>query len=159
MRSTDILASRLTKRSVDTGVYTIPYLFALTTSFGIAFLLILFSGYESKIDHVKAKKKNPYMITVKPEKLSSPLIGTIVPLSNFQDPLFATGLVGKGIAIEPQRGKVYTPDAGVVTPLFPTNHAIGITTDQDAEVLIFIGVDTVHLNGECLPHMLNRGIR
>lgn len=130
------------------------YLFALTTSFGIAFLLILFFGYESKNDYVKAKKKNPYMMAVKPEKLSSPLIGKIVPLSNFQGPLFATEQVGKGIAIEPQRGEVYAPADGVVTSLFPTNHAIGITTDNGAEVLIFIGVDTVHLNGECFtPHV------
>ena len=132
----------------------LSYLLALTTAYAIAFVLILLFGYESENENVWDQKKNPYIMAVKPEKLYSPLIGTIIPLSRFQDPLFATGQVGKGIAIAPQRGEVYAPTDGVVTSLFPTNHAIGITTEQGAEVLIFIGVDTVHLKGECFtPHV------
>ena len=73
---------------------------------------------------------------------------SIVPLSKVSDPLFATETVGKGIAIEPDKGEVVSPVDGTVTTLFPTGHAIGITSEGGAEILIYIGIDTIHLNGQ-----------
>lgn len=68
--------------------------------------------------------------------------------------LFSTETVGKGVAIEPEVGEVLSPVNGVVTTQFPTGHAIGVTSDDGAEILIYIGVDTVKLNGKYFtPHV------
>lgn len=96
-------------------------------------------------------------ISVKNETIGSPLQGKVVSLSEIGDPLFATETVGKGIAIKPEIGKVISPVNGVITTLFPTGHAIGITTDGGAEMLIFIGVDTIKLNGEYFTTYVSQG--
>ena len=88
------------------------------------------------------------LANVKRETISSPLSGEIVPLSKITDPLFSTETVGKGIAIEPTKGEVVSPVDGMVTTLFPTEHAIGITSEDGAEILIYIGVDTINLKGQ-----------
>lgn len=74
--------------------------------------------------------------------------GTICPLSEVNDPVFSAGMAGKGIAILPEEGKVYAPIAGTVSMIFPTHHAIGLTTRDLHEVILHIGIDTVKRNGE-----------
>lgn len=74
-------------------------------------------------------------------------IGTYLPLASIKDETFSSGLMGTGFGIEPQQGIVYAPADGVVSMVFPTGHAIGITTDNGLEILIHIGIDTVNLNG------------
>lgn len=77
----------------------------------------------------------------------APLQGKCVKLSEVSDPTFGEGIIGPGVAIRPESGEVYAPADGVVSTLFPTGHAIAITTTDGAEVLIHIGLDTVKLNG------------
>ena len=74
--------------------------------------------------------------------------GEITSLSEVQDAAFASGALGKGIAINPVEGKVIAPADGTVTTFFPTGHALGITTDKGAEILIHVGMDTVQLEGK-----------
>lgn len=74
-------------------------------------------------------------------------IGTYLPLTLIKDETFSSGLMGTGFGIEPQQGIVYAPADGVISMVFPTGHAIGITTDYGLEILIHIGIDTVNLNG------------
>lgn len=81
-------------------------------------------------------------------EIASPVKGKALKLSSIQDDAFASGVLGKGAAILPEEGEVFAPADGEVTALFPTMHAIGIKTDEGAEVLIHIGLDTVQLNGE-----------
>lgn len=57
-------------------------------------------------------------------------------------------MLGKGVAIEPTNGEIVSPVNGVVSTVFPTKHAIGLTSDEGVEILIHIGMDTVALNGE-----------
>ncbi len=84
----------------------------------------------------------------KNEEIESPLNGEVIELSKISDEAFASGALGQGVAIEPSEGKLVAPASGVVSALFPTKHAIGITTDQGAKILIHIGMDTVQLKGK-----------
>ena len=80
--------------------------------------------------------------------MTSPLAGELVALEDTPDAVFASGAMGKGVAIEPSVGEVVAPADGTIRLLFPTNHAIGLATDDGAELLIHVGMDTVELNGK-----------
>ena len=81
------------------------------------------------------------------EILGAPIEGEAVVSAEISDPTFGEELLGKGIAIKPALGKVYAPVNGTVTMVFETKHAITITSEGGAEILIHIGLDTVSLNG------------
>ncbi|WP_428911076.1 glucose PTS transporter subunit IIA [Niallia sp. Krafla_26] len=115
----------------------------------LTMILVLLFGYEGKNVVKPAKTVKEFGLgPVTKETISSPLNGKIISLSAIDDPLFSSGTIGKGIAIEPTTGKVVSPVDGMVTSLFASNHAIGITSDDGAEILIFIGVNTVQLKGQ-----------
>ncbi|MFS2225726.1 PTS beta-glucoside transporter subunit IIABC [Pantoea sp. B65] len=80
--------------------------------------------------------------------ISSPIGGQLLPLDQVKDETFASGLLGKGIAIKPAQGRVVSPVNGTVSSLFRSKHAIGLAADNGAEVLIHIGIDTVKLEGQ-----------
>lgn len=79
--------------------------------------------------------------------LYAPLNGEIKPLGEVNDPTFAQGILGQGVAIVPQDGKLYSPCDGTVDSVFDTKHAIGLTSNDGVEMLIHIGLDTVSMNG------------
>lgn len=81
------------------------------------------------------------------EMLGAPIEGEAVVSSEISDPTFGMELLGKGMAIKPAVGKVYAPVNGTVGMVFETKHAISITSEGGAEILIHIGLDTVSLNG------------
>lgn len=116
----------------------------------IAMMLTMVFGYEGKHDLAVVEKTNKVfgLKNVKKEIIASPLTGRIVPLNQLADPLFSTEVVGKGIAIEPTKGAIISPVDGVVTTLFASKHAIGITSNGGAEILIYIGENTVQLKGK-----------
>ncbi|MFV8771547.1 PTS sugar transporter subunit IIA [Aerococcus urinaeequi] len=89
--------------------------------------------------------------------MASPLVGDILPLSAVADEVFASGALGKGVAIQPSEGKVLAPANGTVSVLFPTGHAVGITTDTRVELLIHIGLDTVNLDGRGYTSHVEKG--
>ncbi|HEP6277894.1 TPA: phosphoenolpyruvate--protein phosphotransferase [Burkholderia vietnamiensis] len=80
--------------------------------------------------------------------LLAPLSGPIVALADVPDPVFAGGMFGDGIGIDPLAGRLVAPCAGVVSHLARTGHAVTITSPQGAQVLLHIGIDTVELNGQ-----------
>lgn len=80
--------------------------------------------------------------------ISSPLTGTVKPLKEVDDPTFSEGILGQGIAILPEEGAVYAPFDGVVSSLFDTKHAIGLTDGLGTELLIHVGLETVNLGGK-----------
>lgn len=82
------------------------------------------------------------------EEIASPMRGELVPLDQISDAVFASGAMGQGAAVIPAEGKVYAPADGTVSMLFDTLHAIGMTTDGGAELLIHVGMDTVKLDGK-----------
>ncbi|GFI16575.1 PTS system glucose-specific EIIA component [Lachnospiraceae bacterium] len=80
--------------------------------------------------------------------ISAPVKGECIPISEVADPTFAEEILGKGIAIKPADGKITAPADGVITTVFPTGHAIGLTTPDGVEILVHVGLDTVQLKGQ-----------
>ena len=81
-------------------------------------------------------------------RLTSPLAGKLIPLSEVKDPVFGSGAMGRGAAVRDPQGKVVAPFDGEITVFFETKHAIGLKSADGVEVLIHVGMDTVKLNGE-----------
>lgn len=81
-------------------------------------------------------------------ELLSPLKGEIVNLKDVADEAFASEALGKGVAIIPSEGKLYSPVDGTIAVAFPTGHAFGLNTPIGAEILIHVGFDTVTLEGK-----------
>lgn len=82
------------------------------------------------------------------EVLLAPMTGTAIRITEVPDPVFASEAMGTGAAVRPSEGRLYAPAAGTVTVLAETGHALGMTTDAGAEVLMHIGIDTVTLEGK-----------
>ncbi len=80
--------------------------------------------------------------------LGSPAKGTLVPLAEVNDPTFAEEILGKGAAVIPTEGKIYAPADGSIGMVFDTKHAVSLTTEYGAEILVHVGLDTVELKGE-----------
>ncbi|WP_019912249.1 beta-glucoside-specific PTS transporter subunit IIABC [Paenibacillus sp. HW567] len=81
------------------------------------------------------------------EEIFSPITGEVKPLSEVNDPAFSEEIMGKGFAIQPSAGRVVSPINGTVFSLSKSGHAIGLVSDNGAEMLIHIGIDTVKLKG------------
>ena len=80
--------------------------------------------------------------------LASPLQGWVTPLSEVPDPVFAQGMMGEGLAIDPTLGELRAPCDGVVIGVPRTRHAVTLRAANGAELLIHIGLETVALGGE-----------
>lgn len=83
--------------------------------------------------------------------------GKLMPITDVKDEVFSQKILGDGYAIKPTDGKIYSPVAGTVTTVFPTKHAIGITTDNNLEILVHLGIDTVELKGEPFEVAVKQG--
>lgn len=83
---------------------------------------------------------------------SSPVSGRMIPLEEVPDPVFAGKIVGEGAGFLPDKGELVAPAAGVVSYLYPTSHAIGMTTPEGLEVLLHIGIDSSQLEA-FQPHV------
>jgi len=117
----------------------------------VAFILTLVLGFdkeEESTDKVSSTNETGKGQTGTREEIVSPVTGEVVPLSEVKDEVFSSGALGKGIAVNPTVGELYAPATGEITTVFPTGHAIGMTTDEGAEILIHIGMDTVELDGK-----------
>lgn len=80
--------------------------------------------------------------------LGAPVKGRVVSIAEVNDPTFSSGILGDGVAVIPEEGKFYAPEDAVIGMVFETLHAISMTTDYGAEILIHVGLDTVKLKGE-----------
>ena len=149
----------------------LQYLFMLTVSFALGFTFTYLFGYDdSMLDNpvevedssLADNQKNDVVEEVNErtgEQLRSPIVGEVVNLSEVNDPVFSSGVMGKGIAVKPSKGLVYAPADAEIAIAFPTGHAYGLKTDNGAEILIHIGIDTVSLNGEGFEAKVAQGDR
>ncbi|MDM5277279.1 beta-glucoside-specific PTS transporter subunit IIABC [Paenibacillus silvae] len=125
-------------------------------AFVVTFIMTLILGFEDvpedgKNQDTQEKSSSTNRVTVadvSEHVLTAPLTGEVLELSTIKDEAFASGAMGKGVAIKPEVGKLVAPADGVVSAVFPTSHAIGISTNHGAELLVHIGMNTVKLKGE-----------
>ena len=90
-------------------------------------------------------------------RLTSPLKGKLIALSEVKDTAFADGSMGRGGAVQDPEGKVYAPLTAEVSVMFPTKHAIGLHLENGADLLIHIGLDTVNLQGRYFTSHVQQG--
>ncbi|VTS17298.1 PTS system, glucose-specific II ABC component [Streptococcus porcinus] len=91
------------------------------------------------------------------EAIYSVAQGTVLPITEVKDQVFASKMMGDGFALEPTSGEIYAPVSGTITSVFPSKHALGLITDSGLEVLIHVGLDTVDLNGEPFDIQVSQG--
>ena len=65
--------------------------------------------------------------------------------------------LGEWIAVDPENGDICAPCSGTVSMIFPTGHAVGLTTEKGTEILIHVDIDTVKLNGESFEILVKQG--
>lgn len=147
------------------GPYWLPFTFAMAVAIAVPFVLTLFfrkAGILTKAEDEKLQAAQevasiPSTVADTPIQLISPLTGEAKDLSQATDPVFSSGVMGKGIVIDPSEGKLFAPVDGEVSVLFPTFHAIGITTSTGIELLMHIGMDTVGLEGKGFTAHVKQG--
>ncbi|QUL53246.1 beta-glucoside-specific PTS transporter subunit IIABC [Paenibacillus tritici] len=161
------------------NIFSIPveqpmsiFIISMVVSLGTGLLMTLLFGYESKtknegsapeavpqpiVDPVLPDKPSALVADLRKEHIFSPLSGAAFPLSSVPDEAFSSGAMGRGLAIDPVIGEVVAPVDGTVTSIFPTGHAIGITSAAGTELLIHIGINTVGLKGRHFTPMVKEG--
>ena len=147
------------------------YLFMVAVSFALGFTFTYLFGYDDSMldtpveaegpSSQETQEEEPVVATSEraDEKLRSPIVGEVVALSEVNDPVFSSGVMGQGIAVKPSKGVVYAPADAEIAIAFPTGHAYGLNTDNGAEILIHVGIDTVSLNGEGFEAKVSQGDR
>ncbi len=108
-------------------------------------------------EQVNEPEKDSIKETEGIEQVKSPLTGDIIPLKDVEDEVFASGVAGQGFAIRPSEGIVKAPCDGSVTVVFPSKHAIGLTSENGVEILIHIGLNTVMMAGEGFEVLVSQG--
>lgn len=132
----------------------------ITASFVISCVLTYILGFKDPVDEEEQAAETPQQTAteaIADEEILSPLEGKVVPLSEVNDPAFASEAMGKGIAVDPSSGRVVAPVNGKITVAFQTKHAIGLVSDQGAEILIHVGLDTVQLDGKHFSSYIKQG--
>ena len=147
----------------------ICYILGCLIAFGGACILTVILGFNdlpsdaapaeknsSKTDQIEDNQKENPTKTIDEDlvandcdlAVNSPVEGKTIPLTQVSDEVFASGVLGKGIAVQPASGKILAPADATVSMIYPTLHAIGLILDSGIEMMIHIGIDTVKLNGK-----------
>ena len=150
-----------------TGIFGIPlhlhhpvqYIISFAIAAGVAFVLSWCFGLpKEEREAAQPAETAPAAVAQTGDlTISAPLAGEVIALSESGDPAFASEALGKGAAIRPADNKVYAPCAGTVTAVM--GHAVGMTCDNGAELLIHVGIDTVNLKGKYYVGYVKEGQR
>ncbi len=135
---------------------TLQYTIGIGVSFVLAAILAYFFGgvEDNEPENTNEIEESEEMTETAPvtselkTELLAPIAGEVVPLDQVEDAVFASGAMGKGLAVRPAEGRVYAPFDGKIASLFETKHAIGLVSTTGVEVLIHVGLDTVQLEGK-----------
>ncbi|CAI6041457.1 PTS system beta-glucoside-specific EIIBCA component [Paenibacillus sp. JJ-100] len=149
----------------------------ITASFVVSAVLTYIMGFKDPVEDEETKTASTSSVDVEAgqsknasqpstrvhatsdQTVWSPIEGEIVELAEVPDPAFASGAMGKGIAIEPSKGRVVAPFDGTVTVAFKKKHALAVVSDTGAEILVHVGVDTVKLDGQHFKSYIEEGDR
>ena len=102
--------------------------------------------------------KGEFMFFKKKElEIVSPVKGKLISIKEVPDVTFSEEMVGKGVAVLPEENELCSPADGTITTVFPTLHAIGLTTKDGIDILLHIGLDTVNLKGEYFDVKVKEG--
>ena len=137
----------------DNSKSIIGMLLGAAISFFGAIILVQIVGVgeketEPKKEDKAAKiKEGQPVLNIGVKEVKCPISGKVIELEKVNDPVFSSGAMGKGVAIEPTDNKVYAPFNGTIEFIADTKHAIGLLSDDGVEVLIHVGMDTVKMEG------------
>ncbi|MGG6794300.1 UNVERIFIED_CONTAM: PTS system trehalose-specific EIIBC component [Streptococcus canis] len=152
--------------------YMIPFIICMAVAIVVPMLLTIFFRKSNMMTKAEDEAKMPEETTLASPlvatapigannratvTLPSPLTGEVKALSEAVDPVFAQGVMGKGVLIQPTEGVLVAPCDAEVSVLFPTKHAIGLVTAEGLELLMHIGMDTVNLDGQGFEACVKQG--
>ena len=159
--------------SKDAPMSFIGEALACVIAFVITIVAIQIVGFDDPVDEAEESEEETKKITgtemlsgekqeqkeqtAEIKNIESPLAGTVIPLSEVHDEVFASEMMGKGCAVIPEEGKVYAPFDGKVVGLLDSHHAVGMESTDGVEILIHVGMDTVKLNGRCFTIHVEEG--
>ena len=113
---------------------------------------------EPTVEATNKNKKNEEKHVLGIEKeLFTVATGEVIALTDVNDPVFSQKMMGDGFAVIPATGEVTAPLSGKIVSVFPTKHAIGMQTAEGAEVLIHMGLDTVHMSQPAFEILVSEG--
>ena len=127
------------------GLFLLAGLIGLAVA-GVVFLVCKVFSYYRKKRHPEA----PVVSFFSSEGgilIASPLEGKLLPLDGIEDPVFSAEVLGKGCAIEPDKGEIYAPADGVILKIAESSHAVSLRCDSGVDLLIHVGMDTVERHG------------
>ena len=144
------------------------YLLCEVISFAIAFTLTYLYGKKNaakfaiidggnKNDAPKPAANTPVENNLADEIVNTPVSGQAIKLEDVNDQVFSSKLMGNGAAIVPSDTIIYAPVSGTITVTYETKHAYGIKSDNGAEILIHLGIDTVNLKGQYFDSKVSQG--
>lgn len=152
----------------------IGFIIGCIVAFAASLVLTLVVGFDDPVQSVPqatpsaptpGKKQNEtaktavkaHTTSMANEQIAAPISGTVIPLTEVDDKVFSSGIVGQGFAIVPDEGRVYSPVAGHIASTFASGHAIGISSTGGAEILIHVGINTVQLEGQYFQMQVKEG--
>lgn len=122
---------------------------------------LLDSGVEIPVANLQNNSSEPEKAAVAFKGLQADIVapanGELIPIDKVEDDVFSQKMMGEGFAVVPENGEIASPITGTIVSVFPTKHAIGIKTDDDIEVLLHMGVDTVDLGGDAFEINVREG--
>ncbi len=144
----------------------VQYTILLAISGGIAFVLswIMWKEEDAEAAPAAAPESIPEkvvefgtVISSSAGEIAQCTAGKIIPYTEIPDPTFAAGTLGQGVGIIPEDEYVYAPIDGEISSVAESKHAIGISGENDMEVLIHVGVDTVEMKGDGFEDFVKEG--
>lgn len=143
-------------------------LIGIALSFIVSLLITILLGFQESVtaaneqtaekpNHTESTENQQMSKQTTPYEVQAPMSGKVIPLSEVNDSVFSSEMMGKGVAILPDKGVVQAPFSGKVVTVTPTKHAIGLVSDDGIELLIHVGIDTVSLNGQFFDVLVKEG--
>lgn len=129
----------------------------MVIALAVPFLLTVLVG-KKRLQTEKRTETTETSIAAEPEKLTAFLSGKAIPLSEVGDGVFSEGIMGEGMAILPENEILYAPADAEVAVLMPeSRHACGLRLENNMELLLHIGIDTVDMKGEGFEYLVKEG--